>query len=208
MTKTSPAKQAEATKRWKEKKRRDGLCEQCGKVPPWRPESTVCRECADKFKKRQEKRDRKRIADGLCTRCFVNPVESGKTNCEVCIQKAVEFNRQQRREAKIAVIGHLGGKCTGEGCQESDIRVLTLHHPDKDGAEHRRELGGRGGARMYIQLNRLLKARKPFPTKLQVLCFNCHAKKDLLAWWDSCTFGSWMGSEHTEPIKLAISPGR
>jgi len=91
----------------------------------------VCRECADKFKKRQEKRDRKRIADGLCTRCFVNPVESGKTNCEVCIQKAVEFNRQQRREAKIAVIGHLGGKCTGEGCQESDIRVLTLHHPDK-----------------------------------------------------------------------------
>lgn len=54
-------------------------------------------------------------------------------------------------------------------CGVDDLNVLELHHVDNDGREDRKRHGT--GAK-YL---RSLKGRG-YPTRLEVLCRNCHAK--------------------------------
>lgn len=56
-------------------------------------------------------------------------------------------------------------------CGESHIGFLTIDHIDNDGAEHRRQTGGKAR-----KLYRWLKAND-YPGGFQVLCYNCNCGK-------------------------------
>lgn len=72
-----------------------------------------------------------------------------------------------RRVAKRRVIEALGGCCFCCGIKE--IRFLTVNHKKKDGAAHRRQIGG-GGIRLYQAI-----LAEGCPTdRYEVLCWNCH----------------------------------
>jgi hypothetical protein len=110
-----------------------------------------------------------------CGRC----ASEGKRNCSICTAKSVLRNRDERKTARQHVINFYGGSCVG--CGESDIRVLTLDHVNGDGHVHRRILKDKRS--MYVSLYRQLRRAAPITWELQILCFNCHAKKDLTPWW-------------------------
>lgn len=64
-------------------------------------------------------------------------------------------------------------------CGIDDPEVLSIDHVLRNGPEHRRQLGipGRGPESVRLYREVLRQGMDPrFP--LQVLCFNCHFKKD------------------------------
>lgn len=68
------------------------------------------------------------------------------------------------------VLDAYGRKCTC--CGETQEEFLSIDHIDGNGAEHRRELGIKGGGQFYAWLR-----RQGFPDGFQILCMNCnHAK--------------------------------
>ncbi len=92
--------------------------------------------------------------------------------CVICHDAAHE--RYRLRE-KQACVGAYGGCCNC--CGESEIKFLTLDHVANDGASHRRSLSARGdnaggGLTMYR-----LARKEGYPSKYQVLCFNCNLGK-------------------------------
>ena len=122
---------------------------------------------------------------GVCPR----PPIPGRTICAPCAAKIRALDQFAYARVKQAAIDALGGSCAA--CGISDIRVLTIHHPDEDGAAHRAQLGG------YIAKNRdsrgFYKAvirGEAERVNLQVLCSNCH----LIANW------TW---NPTDPAQLA-----
>lgn len=93
-----------------------------------------------------------------------------------------ERQRQYRFNLKKQIVSMYGGKCSC--CGEKEIKFLTIEHIDKNGAQHRRELGGSKNVHNWIIKN-------GYPKNMDVLCFNCNAasfyygecphKKSLLA---------------------------
>lgn len=59
------------------------------------------------------------------------------------------------------------GKCAQ--CANNDMRVLSIDHPNMDGAEHRRSLKIIGGNNFYRWLR-----REGYPDGYRVLCFSCN----------------------------------
>lgn len=97
------------------------------------------------------------------------PTKEEMTSDELEAEKRrhLEKNRALRRE----VIQAYGGKCAC--CGETRLEFLALDHLNRDGAEHRRALGVRGGGHnFYVILKRL-----KWPVGLQVLCHNCNAAR-------------------------------
>lgn len=96
------------------------------------------------------------------------------------------LNRDQERERqrsisesnKNAVVNVLtNGEGTCRWCGQGDIDVLVIDHIEDNGAEHRRENGGRcfSGDRFYRWI-----IRNDYPPGFQVLCANCNLKKETL----------------------------
>ncbi len=71
----------------------------------------------------------------------------------------------------------LGGRCAGNGCGVNDVRLLTVDHVNGDGAAHR----GRRVPSPWVRWGKYLKAIESGSHALQLLCFNCHALKDLMS---------------------------
>jgi hypothetical protein len=154
----------------------NGLCRDCGNVPP-RTGRKICLNCHVARTERQSRRAAKLKASGQCVQCRALAVE-GKTLCQQCSDFAIESARHRRRENKLAVIERFGGKCSE--CGESDIRTLTIDHVNNDGNI---ECAGKSkritSVEFYARLVKDARAR----IDLKLLCFNCHAKKDLAPWW-------------------------
>jgi hypothetical protein len=76
-------------------------------------------------------------------------------------------NKQKRLKLKIDTMNHYGGCC--DCCGVNDIDVLSIDHPNNDGAKHRKHLRINAGAAFYWWLK-----RSGYPNGYRVLCFNCN----------------------------------
>lgn len=158
-----------------------GLCQDCGKRPKRNAISPVCKRCAAVRFEYSKNLNSERTSKGTCAACNKRSARKGKTLCAKCAELGVERARQRRKTIKEFLVSKLGGKCVD--CGESDIRVLTIDHKNNDGVEHRRKLNTRAGAVFYQKLYREFRIQLLHKYLLQLLCFNCHAKKDLVSWW-------------------------
>lgn len=75
--------------------------------------------------------------------------------------------RQKDRQLKQEIIDAYGGKC--ECCGESAFEFMTIDHINGDGAEHRRQIGGKGR-----HLYRAIKAEGFPKDRYRLLCLNCN----------------------------------
>lgn len=80
-----------------------------------------------------------------------------------------EFQRQQRKALRKAVILYYGGFCVC--CKETQLEFLVIDHIKDDGNEMRKEFGPSDGTwRHALSLE--------FPNDVyQVLCYNCNCAK-------------------------------
>ena len=159
-----------------------GICRDCGRQRD--REGVLCTHCRDTRADYSRRRKAIRADNKICMACG-SPLGEGanKKHCQSCIDKTVQASRLRRQRNKIEIINYLGGCCIV--CGEDDIRVLTVDHTNGDGAEHRRSLLSRrkGSVQTYAAVSKLIREKKPIGWELQILCFNCHAKKDLSPWW-------------------------
>lgn len=124
----------------KHPKAKGGLC-------PW------CRQCDNK--RRSAWREARR---GKPARILLPP----KTH-----EQQLQFAREQNYKLKHEVFAAYGNRCAC--CGESRPIFLTIEHTNRDGAQHRRAIGG-GGTVMY----RFLK-KNGFPQSGYALfCMNCN----------------------------------
>jgi len=84
-------------------------------------------------------------------------------------------NSESNKNAVVNVLTDGEGTC--RWCGQGDLDVLVIDHIDDNGAEHRRENGGKGfsGDRFYRWI-----IRNDYPPGFQVLCANCNLKKETL----------------------------
>jgi hypothetical protein len=84
---------------------------------------------------------------------------------------------KKKSNRKVKVLTHYGPghtlKCCWDGCNVSDIDMLSLDHIYNDGAEDRRESAGGSGDALYRKVE-----REGFPERFQTLCFNHQMKKE------------------------------
>ncbi len=103
----------------------------------------------------------------LCANC--NWSEHLRLNDGRLSQEPAAIKARQRANAhKQPLIQALGGCC--RTCPISDPRLLTIHHINRDGAEHRRSISnGKSGGPFY----RALLTSGDF-TGLELRCFSCN----------------------------------
>lgn len=78
-----------------------------------------------------------------------------------------------RQKVKMDVLNHYSnGNLCCAFCGASDLAVLCLDHINNDGAKRRKGVQ-RGGVPLYYSLR-----KQSYPLGLQVLCYNCNAKKE------------------------------
>lgn len=161
-----------------------GLCRDCGKVPPL-SERVVCHDCMKTRTRRGNAFKDARQQKGFCTKCgaFKGEDRVIYRYCLRCSTIQVELARQNRKRNKEFIVNYFGGKCIV--CNENNICCLSLDHLDGDGNLDKKSINGEKqiSAAWYAKLYLLIKAGKELPRRLQLLCFNCHAKKDLQSWW-------------------------
>lgn len=160
-----------------------GLCRDCGKEFSIK-DRVVCNKCLQIRIRNSKTYKDDRVANGLCCRCgVVNEERKNKKFCKNCADKQIECARQVRKYNKEFIVKYFGGKCNG--CGEVDICCLTLDHINGDGKLDRTSDTGlyQQPANWYAKLVKIIKANKYLPRELQLLCYNCHAKKDLRPWW-------------------------
>ena len=159
----------------------DGLCRDCGNKP-FIKNRKICQECLEKRQRRRILRTKRNKLKSNCDHCS-KPSRPGKILCQSCSDLVRENAKLRRKENKQFIINYFGGKCIE--CGEMDIRCLSLDHLDKNGKLDRTSDTGKKQLTpaWYAKLVKLIKENLPLPRRLQLLCFNCHAKKDLAPWW-------------------------
>jgi hypothetical protein len=153
-----------------------GVCRDCGINKPWFPK-VMCESC---FLKRQiTNKIRNSKPRGRCKYC---PTATMKTLCSACMTRAVDVCRIRRGRNRKTVVAAYGGKCTL--CEENDIRCLSLDHINNDGAQDRKRENGKkmGSIAFYAKLYKEVESGI-LREDLELLCFNCHARKDLHPAW-------------------------
>ena len=80
-------------------------------------------------------------------------------------ERIAEEQRLRLLKYKTLVVEAYGGCCAC--CGEKHIGVLTVEHINKNGKQHRREIGGN----LYYQL---VKNNFPKDAGLSILCMNCN----------------------------------
>jgi len=111
----------------------------------------------------------------LCYNC--NCAKSSYGMCPHVGRIHRPIDRHRRR--RIFCINYYGGKCAC--CGESTIEFLTIDHPLKDGAAHRKITGS--GSSFYSWLQ-----RNNYPSGFRVLCRNCNSADGL---YGRCPHESW-----------------
>lgn len=129
-------------------------------------------------KRHYYKRRANAIANGLCNACCKAQARPGKKECQACADRNYVSSRRSSTGARQKVLEELGGVCvcTGEDCWHLgpciviDKEILTVDHIDRTRLQAR----SNGTVRW---LNYLKELRAGVP--LQLLCPNCHYKKDV-----------------------------
>lgn len=181
---------AEHTQDWRDRKKQQGLCPQCGKNPS--RNGKRCTGCLFDSTEYNRQRFQNRYDAGLCVECGKNPHEKDKKSCSFCLQKRrekyknsdnKEARRQQAAEIRWArkkrVLEHYGGKCMC--CEEAEPIFLAMDHIYGGGNEHRREIGNNPGSRggsSSVQFYKWIE-KNNYPDILQILCHNCNMGKHL-----------------------------
>jgi hypothetical protein len=70
---------------------------------------------------------------------------------------------------KEVLARYSNGECRCAQCGNGDVRVLSIDHPNMDGAAHRKRIKVIGGVQFYRWLK-----REGFPDGYRVLCFSCN----------------------------------
>ncbi len=114
----------------------------------------------------------------LCANCNWREYRRLRSGTE----KQAKYNIRQKaikRKIKIDVMTKIGGCC--KLCGLDDIEVLTVHHINNDGAEHRRQLSkGVSGYAFYTALRRTGNYKG-----LECRCFSCNCCEE----WTSTILG-------------------
>lgn len=94
--------------------------------------------------------------------------------------KDAKRSRESRWAKKIAVLRHYcgGADPTCACCGERHPQFLALDHVNRDGGEHRRSLGLKGGYQFYTWV-----VKQGFPAGFRVLCHNCNMAVGI---WGTC----------------------
>jgi len=106
-------------------------------------------------------------------RCICRTCDNSQARIWVAAhrERVKEQQRRSHAKAKSDVVAAYGGQCAC--CGENIPEFLEMDHIYNDGAQHRRELRGKGGVSTYRHLRKL-----GYPKdRYQLLCANCnHAK--------------------------------
>jgi hypothetical protein len=93
--------------------------------------------------------------------------------CRACYRRR---GNEVKAKLKRDVFNAYGGKCATEGCDVTDIDMLTLDHVFNDGAAERRKMSSPRSASAAYRLAK----REGYPARYQVLCANHQLKKEIL----------------------------
>lgn len=152
----------ERKKELREERKKNGLCTTCGKNPP-DDKGSMCAKCRSYYVKYRKDR----VDQGGCRRCKDGTPEPGKKSCEACLEKQRYYVEDLRDQAFLAYGGYV---CNC--CGEKNPEFLQLDHLHNNGSEHRKEVGSKGGDRLYLWLK-----NNGYPSIMQVLCANCNYAK-------------------------------
>ncbi len=110
----------------------------------------------------------KRIQQGLCATCGVEPLVSPRQDCLSCLDASKERTSSWRRDLRAKVLAAYRDRCAC--CGETEEQFLNLDHvdsaPRKNGV---REVG-------YATYQRAV--AEDFPPTLQLLCYNCNLGRE------------------------------
>jgi len=107
------------------------------------------------------------------------------TRRDAAYHKLYKERNKKRKKAsdssvKKEVLAHYGPeghlRCAWKsGCSVTDVDMLSLDHINDNGAEERRQNGGKGGVWFYRHLR-----KNNYPLGYQTLCFNHQWKKEIM----------------------------
>lgn len=156
-----------------------GLCTRCDN--PAQDGRKDCASCIAETKERIRRSRGERKSRGECIQCG-RPARTDALRCQRCSNRMNSLSRTLQKERKTAALEHYGKNgralCCWDGCEISDIDMLTLDHIANNGAEHRRsysKTGRGGGTALYLMLE-----KQGYPPGYQTLCANHNLKKHIL----------------------------
>ncbi len=162
-----------------------GLCRDCGKNESLVEGKVICLSCSQKRSVLQKRWHKQQKESGMCYRCKRNVPQPGTNLCVECREKQVQYYREKRKSAKERIYAHFGRKCAT--CDETDIRCMSIDHVNNDASSdplvNRRSNGSRYATSNWYEKILAQIEKSEQGSELQMLCFNCHAKKDLAPWW-------------------------
>lgn len=127
-----------------------------------------CRKCLIELNIDNWHLSRQKRHEYICKECVISKgLENYYKNKEFILNK----NKEKYREIKKEVLEYYGGKCLI--CGDKDLSILSLDHIDKNGRQHRKELGIRSGTEFYKW------TLKNLPDNLRTLCYNCNCQTDM-----------------------------
>src|SRR3972149_8125551 len=85
-----------------------------------------------------------------------------------CKKCSLIGQKTRRIQFKQQVINAYGNQCVC--CRETRFEFLTFEHKNRDGAIHRKEIGGGTNMIRWIIKNN-------FPSSIEILCWNCNCAK-------------------------------
>ena len=84
--------------------------------------------------------------------------------------KIVKTMKEHRIKIKTAAIAILGDKCACPGCNETNIKFLTIDHVHNNGARHRKQIGNSSNKLHQWIVDSPHRATRV----LRLLCWNCN----------------------------------
>lgn len=89
-----------------------------------------------------------------------------------CKDCSSEICKEQTISLRKKIFDHYGGICFC--CGEDEFLFLQLDHVNNDGAQHRKEIGSKGGNSYYLWIK-----KNNYPEGYQASCANCNTGKQM-----------------------------
>lgn len=148
---------ARISKERREKFKRMGLCSNCGKLPP-ETNKSKCSECLE-----ASRNSNKRYYENNPEKVLARRKDWYSNGKFGHITRMTQ--KKQRLRLRKKVIEKYGGKCAC--CSESTYEFLQIDHIDKNGKQHRSEIG------RSMKLHRDMLS-DGVQYRIRILCGNCH----------------------------------
>ena len=108
--------------------------------------------------------------DGKQSRCKLCQRSWQREYNEENSERLRAYNKKWQKDRHVmALHAYSAGDLKCAGCGEKDVNVLTLHHVNEDGNQHRRQVG-----HGVAFINHLIRNNWPADPPLSVLCWNCN----------------------------------